>query len=227
MTGRVRLRERYDHCAVRFVVERQLVGFLEGVARQRAVWDLGCGAPPVDRAAALRTLDRDRSTGPSVCADLDRLPFADASLQGAVSIAVLEHVRRPERVVAELGRALAPGAPLFVWVPFLHEVHLYPVDLWRFTDQGLRELMEGAGLETVSCTQRGLTGWSAVAAHVYRFLVPPTPPRYPLKLAGFALVGALRWLDRWLPLSEVPIGTTWIGHRKPEMGAETLLSSPP
>src|SRR3954465_2609842 len=44
-----------------------------------------------------------------VVASLDDLPLADASFDGVVSTQVLEHVDRPEAVLAELRRVLAPG----------------------------------------------------------------------------------------------------------------------
>ena len=73
--------------------------------------------------------------------------------------------------------------------------------------------MEEAGFETQVCGARGLEGLSAVLAHLYRFLLPPRPPFFGLRLAGFAAVEASRVLDRWSPAPDLPVGTTWIGRR--------------
>jgi len=207
--------ERYLHSPARFHAEREIRAFLEGPARGRDAWDLGAGTPPIgSHAGRLRTLDRDRSATPTVIGDLEALPFRAAALDAALLVAVLEHVDRPARVVSELARALAPGAPLYVWVPFLHEVHEYPVDRWRFTPDGVRELLEGAGFETTSVGAGRLTGSGTVLAHLYRFLWPPTGRWLPLRRAGFRVVDALRALDRVAPASAWPIGTTWIGRRR-------------
>ncbi len=215
MSRRPSLAERYLHSSARFVAEREIAAFLDGPARGRRAWDLGVGVPPLATGPArtLFTLDRDPRVRPAVAADLEALPFSSGALEAALLVAVLEHVDRPPRVIAEVARALAPGAPLYVWVPFLHEVHLYPVDRWRFTADGIRELLEAAGLVTDYVGAGELAGLGAVAAHLYRFLWPPSAPLLALKRVGFACVEQLAWLDRLAPASAWPIGTTWIGHR--------------
>jgi SAM-dependent methyltransferase len=55
-------------------------------------------------------------------------------------MSVLEHSRRPWLMSANIERLLAPGASIFVAVPFVWRVHGYPDDYWRFTDSGVREL---------------------------------------------------------------------------------------
>lgn len=214
------VRERYVHSEARFVVEAQLARFLDGPARGLDVWDFGGGAPPLRRSRPLWSLDLEPGARPSVRADLERPPLRPGSVAAGVSIAVLEHVRRPRLVVARMAEALAPGAPLFVWVPFLHETHGYPVDLWRFTDTGIRELLEDAGLETRECHAKGLTGGTAVLRHLYRFVLPPRAPGFGLRLAGYAALEALAPLDRWVPMPELPIGITWVGSKPLAAGAE-------
>jgi SAM-dependent methyltransferase len=50
-------------------------------------------------------------------ADGQSLPFADASFDFAAAIHSLEHVRDPQRLLAEVGRVLKPGAWFFLGVP--------------------------------------------------------------------------------------------------------------
>jgi SAM-dependent methyltransferase len=50
-------------------------------------------------------------------ADACRLPLADASVDGAVSLNLLEHIPDDERALAELGRVLRPGARAVLIVP--------------------------------------------------------------------------------------------------------------
>lgn len=50
--------------------------------------------------------------------DVTRLSFGDASLDGAVSLDVLEHVPNFEKALAEFARVLRPGASLALTVPF-------------------------------------------------------------------------------------------------------------
>ena len=50
--------------------------------------------------------------GRFIAADAERLPFADASFDGVLSLYALEHFARPQAVLAELARVLAPGGIL-------------------------------------------------------------------------------------------------------------------
>src|SRR5262249_9984780 len=72
-----------------------------------------------------------------VVCNLDRLPFRTGSLAGIVSVAVLEHVAEPERLVAEMKRALKPGGRLLCYAPFIQGYHASPDDYRRYTRDGL------------------------------------------------------------------------------------------
>jgi SAM-dependent methyltransferase len=47
--------------------------------------------------------------GPRIQLDAQRLPFRDESIDAFFSVATLEHVPRPEAVLEEIDRCLAPG----------------------------------------------------------------------------------------------------------------------
>jgi SAM-dependent methyltransferase len=69
----------------------------------------------VDRAALARAAERGIET---TWADLDdALPFEDASFDVVVTAEVLEHLRLPERALAEARRVLRPGGLLVGSVP--------------------------------------------------------------------------------------------------------------
>jgi len=72
----------------------------------------------VDRVPELLALARERATALGnaefVEADATSLPFDDASFDLAGTLRTLHHVRRPELVVAELGRVTRPGGRVLV-----------------------------------------------------------------------------------------------------------------
>jgi SAM-dependent methyltransferase len=68
------------------------------------------------------------------------LPFAAATFDGVLSVAVLEHVPDPRRCVAEIARVLKPGGWVFAAVPGLQPYHGYPKHYFNTTRDGLAEL---------------------------------------------------------------------------------------
>ncbi len=70
-----------------------------------------------------------------------RLPIRTGSADGVFSNAVLEHVTDARRAVAEMIRVVAPGGHVINLVPFMQPIHAYPLDLQRYTPDGLAHLM--------------------------------------------------------------------------------------
>lgn len=62
---------------------------------------------------------------------------------------VLEHVPAPWLALERLRELASPGGYIIVSTPFLIRVHAGPGDYWRFTEDGLRVMIERAGLEVV------------------------------------------------------------------------------
>jgi len=71
---------------------------------------------------------------------------------------VLEHVVDPMRAARTLHDICKPGGTVVVGTPFLLRVHFHPGDYWRFTEDGMRVLLEHAGLEVLSTHSWGNRG---------------------------------------------------------------------
>ena len=91
---------------------------------------------------AITCIETDVAPGPttSIICDGHRLPFADASMNGVIIQAVLEHVLNPGQCVDEIHRVLRSGGVVYCETPFIQQVHLGPYDFTRFTHGGLRYL---------------------------------------------------------------------------------------
>jgi ubiquinone/menaquinone biosynthesis C-methylase UbiE len=119
------------------------------------VVDAGGGAPFTKSLAEFRelfvdvdyrTFDVAADTKPDIVGDIHDLPFPDASVDAFICRSVLEHVRSPERAVAEMARALKPGGQLLLTVPSTYPYHARPgpagyPDLWRFFEDTLSMLL--------------------------------------------------------------------------------------
>lgn len=92
------------------------------------------------------TVDINADYGPDVVADIcDLNMFADASIDGIILAAVLEHVYNPFKAVEEVMRVLKPGGKLYVYVPWMYRYHAPErefSDYYRFSKDGVRYLFK-------------------------------------------------------------------------------------
>jgi SAM-dependent methyltransferase len=125
------------------------------------VLDLGCGtgesvdafraAAPgaawvgVDIADSPEVRARTRADAEFHSFDGTHLPFEDASFDLVYTKQVLEHVRHPEPLLADVARVVCPGGVLVGSTSQLEPFHSR--SLWNYTPYGLGRLLESAGLE--------------------------------------------------------------------------------
>lgn len=83
------------------------------------------------------------------------IPFGDGEFDGAICIEVLEHVERPDALVAEIARCMKPGATLLLTVPWSARRHHIPHDYHRFTRERLLALFNAGGFTQVDVQERG------------------------------------------------------------------------
>jgi ubiquinone/menaquinone biosynthesis C-methylase UbiE len=65
-----------------------------------------------DIAVRMCRIAREKVGCPSICLDAEQIPFADASIDTAVSAEMIYYLRRPERFIAEAYRVLRSGGRL-------------------------------------------------------------------------------------------------------------------
>jgi SAM-dependent methyltransferase len=151
----------------------------------------------------------------------ERLPAADESCDGAILMAVLEHVRDADRTLTEARRILKPGGLLFVDVPFIQGFHASPHDYRRYTEPGLREAVERLGFEIeasgVAVGPASAATWvgaeflalllSGRSGRAYRLLRPVT---------GWLLT-PVKFADAWLdqhPMAYTVASAVWVRARR-------------
>jgi len=107
---------------------------------------------------------------------------------------VLEHVLRPDKAVLNIYKMLRPNGTLVVSTPFLVKIHESPLDLHRWTEHGMRQLLELAGFTVIStgswgnrdCLVADLSSgitWTAYDARKHSL---QNEPQFPIVVWAFA-----------------------------------------
>jgi len=138
---------------------------------------------------------------PDVFADANLLPFADASIDSAVMLEVIEQLRAPQVGQREIHRVPAPGGCAPASMPFPYPVHDAPLDYQRMTEHGLVRDMQAAGLRADalaptlgSAETAGLIACLATAGMALRAWQQRTPAMLPLLVCAIAVANLLAWL---------------------------------
>lgn len=114
------------------------------------VADIGCRDRPYEplfRGRAREYVGVDLAAGPTVdvVAEADDLPFPDGSFDCVLATQMLQLTPDPSKAVREFHRVLAPGGTLFLSTLGVGFADRSAVDRWRWTHEGLRSLLAGAG----------------------------------------------------------------------------------
>jgi SAM-dependent methyltransferase len=152
-----------------------------GLLRDRPgklVVDLGCGrgdsvenfrqADPSVRWVGVEVEGSEFETRPDVelrLFDGVALPFEDASVDVIFCKQVLEHVERPQELLADVGRVLAPGGFFAGSTSHLEPYH--GRSTLNLTPYGLKLLLERSGLE-LELVMPGIDGPTLIARRLLR-----------------------------------------------------------
>jgi SAM-dependent methyltransferase len=194
--------------------------------------DLGCGKAPmygfyrrfVDDATLVDWADSVHANPHlDLVHDLNRplSDFGDDSFGTVVLSDVLEHIREPGGLLAEISRVLEPGGVLLANVPFLYGLHEVPHDFYRYTRYALEHLNSQAGLEMVQLKPLG--GFPEVLTDLVAKALSQVPfvgPRLALALQAVTASLTRRGPGRRASdstMDRLPIGYGWVA-RKPAAG---------
>ncbi len=94
-----------------------------------------------------------------ICGPIDLTKKCDI----AFCIEVLEHVKYPSKLLANIYKNILHGGVVYISAPFMFRIHS-DQDLWRYTDQGIRFLLEEAGFQIIEIKPSvGTDGWLVTA----------------------------------------------------------------
>ena len=133
--------------------------------------------------------DEHRAGSPriDVLADIERLPFPDAKVDGIVCTNVLEHVGDAQACIAEISRVMRPGGFVFISTPFMFPTHPDPLDRRRWTLEGLCAAFPGFEIKE-----------SGVCGGPFSAYVSIVPTLIGSMFSSFFLYNAVRFALGWL-----------------------------
>jgi SAM-dependent methyltransferase len=173
----------------------------QATARGDLVLDAGAGrAPYRDLFAHARYETADflavkgkKYTEQDYVCDLREIPVEDARFDHVLLTQVLEHLPEPATVLAELHRVLKPGGTLWLTAPLFYAEHERPYDFFRYTQFGLRHLLEGAGFVVDEIDwMEGYLGTLSYQARMIGKALPSTSAAYGGGFRGRALASAAK-----------------------------------
>lgn len=151
-------------------VRAALHGVIESIPETGIGLNVGAGPTRIDPRVV--SLDLLGGSNLDVIASAVRLPFGDGSFDVVVTQETMEHVDDPFAALGEIERVLKPGGVLYLQLPFVIGYHPGPTDFWRFTREGMRQVVEQAGLH---CREVGVavgasSGFYRIAVEYFAIL---------------------------------------------------------
>lgn len=123
------------------------------------------------------------------------VPVKDASFDGVLSTQVLEHVQDPRLYLSECFRALRPGGRMLLSTHGVFPYHPDPVDLWRWTCEGLRREVQDVGFEVIRF--EGVIGMAATGLQLFQDAISYRIPRRLVPWLAWLMQPIVAFVDRF------------------------------
>jgi SAM-dependent methyltransferase len=185
---------------IKFALEKSLNQLQKGTI------GLNIGAGSTRLHSSMLNIDLAPNSDIDCCALAEQLPFFQEAFVLIVSQETLEHVQYPYHAVREIYRVLKRDGVFYLQVPFIIGYHPGPTDFWRFSREGIRELVEQAGFhveETGIAVGPGTGYYRILVEFLAITLSYPIPKLYHIIKGVSALVFfPIKWLDPFLVKSK-------------------------
>jgi len=113
---------------------------IENIESDKLIINLGSGIKKINDNVV--NIDFYPFDNVDIVSDISDLPFNNNSVDVVINEFVLEHVKNPKKIVKEIYRVLKPNGLLYLAVPFVASFHSSPNDYYRWSKQGIRELLK-------------------------------------------------------------------------------------
>ncbi len=185
-----------DHNDSKFVKLRlhQLIADLDPGA---VCLNVGAGKTNID--LRFINMEIEKGEGIDLVGSVEAIPCDGNFFDLVITQEVLEHVKSPHLAIQEIFRVLKPNGMAYIQLPFIIGYHPCPNDYWRFTHEGIVELVESEGFEVtdVGLTVGPAVGFYRVIVEFFSIFISAFWGRLykPTKLISSLLLYPIKWLD--------------------------------
>jgi SAM-dependent methyltransferase len=143
---------------------RQVVAFLKGIDHMAPpaggfIADFGCGEQPYRKLfSRYRYLGVDAFksvSSPDIFGGITAMPLRTGSIDGCLTVWVLDDIPEPETAIKEIARVLKPGGHYFAVECQSSSRHFLPHDYFRFSPGAMAHLAGKHGLEMIRSDSYG------------------------------------------------------------------------
>lgn len=159
--------------------------------------NIGSGRSKID--PRFKNLEIETGENIDYVGSVESIPLPDESIDLVITQEVLEHVSNPSQAIKEINRVLKLGGVAYIQLPFIIGYHPCPNDYWRFTHEGIEELIVNSGLTHIQTgiTVGPATGFYRIFVEFCSILLSILIPFLykPLKAIFSLLLYPIKWLD--------------------------------
>ena len=155
-----------------FIIKKRIEKHIKDIftGSNDKVLDLGCGKYPYYHRflkGKITCFDIEKSNKTHLVgnADADFLPFKRNSFDKVIAVNSLYYFRNPSKVAGHIAAILKKNGKLAVITPFFYPIHDAPADKYRFTEFGLKTLLEDHFKVEKICAIGGIFNLPAVILH--------------------------------------------------------------
>lgn len=148
------------------IASRQIKHYQQIIKKHSSGYLLDCGCGDVPYFGIYKDLISD-----SYCVDWEYSPQKQVHVDQFVNLNeklaiphtfdtillsdVLEHIAEPKQLLQELNKLLKPNGKIIIMVPFMYRLHEEPHDYYRYTEHGLRHLLNTSDLTVTEIESYG------------------------------------------------------------------------
>lgn len=133
-------------CFEYFFIKKKIKNLCRRIfSNSEKILDLGCGTKPYyHKSINARIIGGDivATKKTHVVFNAMKLPFKNSSFDGIMCVNSLYYYPNPFEAVKEMSRVTKRGGKVILVTPFMYPIHDTPSDKYRFTEYGLRELLQ-------------------------------------------------------------------------------------